>query len=106
MKKKEPRDRGRGIGFLPVQPRPPRPARSRSRTALQSTPAPLARPGPPPGQINAAGRTGGDPVEAELTRGGLHRLAESEADQGHVLRAFTTRWARVSVRPPSSRNFT
>src|SRR5206468_5465371 len=47
-----------------------------------------------------------DPVEAQLECLRLHRAAQREADQRHALRAFTTRWARVSVRPPSSRNFT
>src|SRR5207244_4054000 len=47
-----------------------------------------------------------DTIEAELARARLHHRAEREADQAHVLRAFTTSWARVSVRPPSSRNFT
>src|SRR5207245_2225115 len=43
-------------------------------------------------------------VEAELARPRLDRSREGQADERHVLRAFTTRWARVSVRPPSSRN--
>src|SRR5262249_18157828 len=47
-----------------------------------------------------------DSIEAELSRPGLHHRAERETDQAHALRAFTISWARVSVRPPSSRNFT
>ena len=58
------------------------------------------------GVLGGRGRTDRDPIEAELERPRLHGLTEGEADQGHALRAFTTSWARVSVRPPSSRNFT
>src|SRR5205807_8311215 len=48
----------------------------------------------------------GHAVVPELARPRLDRPRERQADERHALRALTTRRARVSVRPPSSRNFT
>src|SRR5438093_440269 len=51
-----------------------------------------------------AGGSDRDAIEAELERAGLHRLRERHRGEHHVFLAMTCRCARVSVRPPSSRN--
>src|SRR5438046_3054887 len=56
--------------------------------------------------LGLTGRPDGHAVEPELARPRLDRPRERQADERHALRALTTRRARVSVRPPSSRNFT
>src|SRR5439155_64393 len=51
-----------------------------------------------------AGGSDRDAIEAELERAGLHQLRERHRGEHHVFLAMTCRCARVSVRPPSSRN--
>src|SRR6185312_902831 len=55
------------------------------------------------GRISGADR---DPIEAELSGTRLHDGTERQTEEAHALRALTMSWARVSVRPPSSRNLT
>src|SRR5207244_2958395 len=56
------------------------------------------------GAVREPGGPDGHPVEAQLERARLHRLGERQADECHAFLARTCRCARVSVRPPSSRN--
>ena len=55
--------------------------------------------------LGRPGRAERDRVEAEPEGPRPHRLGERARAEPHAFRALTTRWARVSVRPPSVRNF-